>query len=117
MDKKEFSDSLELAQLGFANGKAPGYPLTEKEKWKMVDKAEKAYGVVCEEFEEPPKSHTQIWNYVQYLAKLGVLKAEVGAAESRGRTNRISLPTIPSVELEREMAANLSREKGDGFGD
>jgi hypothetical protein len=37
MDLKEFSDGLELAGLGFANGKAPGYPLTEKEKWSMVD--------------------------------------------------------------------------------
>ena len=41
MDLKEFSDGLELAGMGFANGKAPGYPFTEKEKWKMVEKAEK----------------------------------------------------------------------------
>jgi GTP cyclohydrolase I len=44
MDLKEFSDGLELASMGFANGKAPGYPFTEKEKWKMVDKAADAYG-------------------------------------------------------------------------
>jgi GTP cyclohydrolase I len=44
MNLKEFSDGLELAGMGFANGKAPGYPFTEKEKWKMVEKAEKAYG-------------------------------------------------------------------------
>jgi hypothetical protein len=33
MNLKEFSDGLELAGMGFANGKAPGYPFTEKEKW------------------------------------------------------------------------------------
>ena len=44
MNLKEFSDGLELAGMGFANGKAPGYPFTEKEKWKMVDKAADAYG-------------------------------------------------------------------------
>jgi cell division control protein 6 len=77
-----------------------------------IGDAEKAYAVVCEEFEEAPNSHTQIWNYVKYLAKLGVLKAEVGTAETRGRTNRISLPAIPAVELEREMSESLKQEKG-----
>lgn len=76
-----------------------------------IGEVEKAYGVVCEEFDETPNGHTQIWNYVQYLAKLGVLKAEVGTAETRGRTNRISLPTIPAVELEREMSESLKQEK------
>jgi cell division control protein 6 len=77
-----------------------------------IGEAEKTYAVVCEEFEETPNSHTQIWNYVKYLAKLGVLKAEVGTAETRGRTNRISLPAIPAVELEREMSESLKQEKG-----
>jgi archaeal cell division control protein 6 len=76
-----------------------------------IGEVEKAYGVVCEEFDETPNGHTQIWNYVQYLAKLGVLKAEVGTVETRGRTNRISLPTIPAVELEREMSESLKQEK------
>lgn len=44
MDLKEFSDGLELAGKGFANGKAPGYPFTEKEKWDMIDEAAEAFG-------------------------------------------------------------------------
>lgn len=44
MDLKEFSDGLELAGEGFANGKAPGYPFTEKEKWDMIDEAAEAFG-------------------------------------------------------------------------
>ena len=35
---------LELVQVGFANGVAPGFPLTEKEKWNMVDVAAEKYG-------------------------------------------------------------------------
>lgn len=38
------SKDLELVQVGFANGVAPGFPLTENEKWKMVDDAAEAYG-------------------------------------------------------------------------
>ena len=35
---------LECVQEGFANGVAPGFPLSDKQKEKMIDKAEKAYG-------------------------------------------------------------------------
>jgi len=35
---------LECVQEGFANGVAPGFPLNDKEKEKMINKAEKAYG-------------------------------------------------------------------------
>ena len=36
---------------------------------------------------ETPNGHTQIWNYAQYLSKLGVLKTEVATAETRGQNN------------------------------
>jgi len=35
---------LECVQEGFANGVAPSFPLSDKQKEKMIDKAEKAYG-------------------------------------------------------------------------
>ena len=38
------SRDLELVKVGYANGVAPGFPLTEKEKWSMVDEAAEAYG-------------------------------------------------------------------------
>jgi GTP cyclohydrolase IA len=41
--RKNHTD-LECVQTGFANGVVPGFPLTEDEKWAMVDKAEEAYG-------------------------------------------------------------------------
>ncbi len=44
IDFKEFCDSLELADSGFANGKAPGYPLTDREKEKMIQEAAEAFG-------------------------------------------------------------------------
>ena len=41
--RKNHTD-LECVKEGYANGVAPGFPLTEQEKWEMVDKAELAYG-------------------------------------------------------------------------
>jgi GTP cyclohydrolase I len=38
------SKDLELVKIGYANGVAPGYPFTEKEKWNMVEDAAEAYG-------------------------------------------------------------------------
>ena len=38
------SKELEIVKEGYANGVAPGFPLTDKEKWDMVDDAAEAYG-------------------------------------------------------------------------
>jgi cell division control protein 6 len=76
---------------------------------------EEAYGVVCEEYGEKPNSHTQLWKYVQLLSALGILRTEVSSTGSRGRSTRISLPSVPAVELEKELTALL--EKGESGGD
>jgi len=41
---KTFTLNLECVKMGYANGIAPGFPFTEKEKWSMVDEAAEAYG-------------------------------------------------------------------------
>jgi GTP cyclohydrolase I len=41
---KTFTLNLECVKTGYANGIAPGFPFTEKEKWSMVDEAAEAYG-------------------------------------------------------------------------
>ena len=38
------SKELELVKEGYANGVAPGFPLTEDQKWQMGDKAAEKYG-------------------------------------------------------------------------
>jgi len=44
MAKNKKIYDLECVQEGFANGVAPGFPLNDKQKEKMINKAEKAYG-------------------------------------------------------------------------
>ena len=41
-DKKH--TDLEVVKVGYANGISPNFPLTDKQKEKMIDKATKAYG-------------------------------------------------------------------------
>jgi cell division control protein 6 len=99
-------DSLSLHQKLFLLAVARYFKENENAYASLVE-VEKVYGVICEEYDEQPNSHTQLWNYVQYFSKLGMLKTEVAAAEVRGRSTRISLPTIPAVELEKQLAADL----------
>jgi len=77
-----------------------------------LSEVEKSYEVVCEEFNEKTNSHTQIWNYAQYLSSLGIIKTEVASSTTRGRSTQISLPSIPAFELEKELSAALAQEKG-----
>jgi len=74
-----------------------------------LSEVERAYMVVCEEFGEQPHSHTQLWKYVQLLSALGILKTEVATAATRGRSTRVSLPSIPAYELEKELSAAVEK--------
>ena len=42
--RRKIHEELEVVQVGFANGVAPGFPLDDKAKAKMIEKAAKAYG-------------------------------------------------------------------------
>ncbi|MEA2089356.1 MAG: ORC1-type DNA replication protein [Thermoproteota archaeon] len=68
---------------------------------------EKAYNIVCEEFGETPRGHSQLWNYVKNLSGLGVLDTELSGKGKRGRTTLVGLPFIPASDLERELSENL----------
>jgi cell division control protein 6 len=77
-----------------------------------LSEIERAYGVVCEEVNEKPNGHTQIWNYAQYLSSLGIIKIEVAASTARGRSTQISLPSIPATELDKELSMLLGEKTG-----
>ncbi|MGD6810969.1 MAG: ORC1-type DNA replication protein [Candidatus Bathyarchaeia archaeon] len=82
-----------------------------KEAFATLAEVEEAYGVICEEYEEKPYSHTQLWKYLQRFTQIGIVKTEVGAASSRGRSTMVSLPAVPAVELEHELCTLLAMER------
>jgi cell division control protein 6 len=103
----------ELASLGFHEklfllGAARFFKKNQR-AYASLSEIEKNYAVVCEEFDEQPHSHTQLWKYVQLLSALGILKAEVVEAGVRGRSTRVSLPAVPACELEKELSAALEK--------
>jgi cell division control protein 6 len=83
-----------------------------EQAYALLSEVEKTYAVICEEFDEKPNSHTQVWNYARFLSSLGILKTEVATSTIRGRSTQISLLSIPAFELEKELSASLEVEKG-----
>jgi cell division control protein 6 len=69
--------------------------------------AEEAYTIACEEFNEKPRGHTQLWKYAQELSTLGVIKTELSADGQRGKTTLIGLPRVAAAELEKELNKTL----------
>jgi cell division control protein 6 len=69
---------------------------------------ERSYHVVCEEYEEEPRSHTQFWKYLSQLKLLDAVSSTIQASEM-GRTQLISLSKVPAEELEREVTRILGQ--------
>ncbi|KYH39374.1 MAG: hypothetical protein AYL28_000450 [Candidatus Bathyarchaeota archaeon B23] len=61
---------------------------------------EEAYRLVCEEWGQKPRGHTQLWKYLKRLRGLEVVSISLEAA--RGRTHRIAL-RVPANALEGEV--------------
>ena len=70
---------------------------------------EKEYHVVCEEWNERPRKHTQVWEYVRNLKHLGIITARVSGPGYRGRTTLIGLHDVPTDVLERTITELLRR--------
>jgi cell division control protein 6 len=104
--------SLSLHEKLFLLGVARLFKESQK-AYASLSEAERAYAVVCEEFDMQPHSHTQLWKYLQMLSTLGIVKKKVSAVDSRGRSTLIYLPRISAHELEKELSSLLEKEAQD----
>ncbi|MEK6912070.1 MAG: AAA family ATPase [Candidatus Thermoplasmatota archaeon] len=82
-----------------------------KRTYITTGEAEDAYAVVCEEFGEKPRGHTQLWKYIRDLDALGFIDAKVSGEGVVGKTTMISLPGIPAKLLADNIEATLKRRK------
>ena len=82
-----------------------------KQAYTLLSEVEKTYAVICEEMGEQPNSHTQIYNYAQFLSSMKILKLEVASSATRGRSTRVSLLSIPAHELEKELSGAIGTGK------
>ena len=78
---------------------------SRKKAYITMGDAEQAYALVCEEYGEKPRAHTQFWKYVKELDALGLVDTKLSGKGEVGKTTLISLPEIPA----RVLADNLER--------
>ena len=78
-----------------------------KESYITMGEAEEAYRVICEEYGEKPRHHTQLWKYVNNLTALDIVKSKVSGDGLRGKTTLIGLPYVSAAELDHELSKRL----------
>lgn len=80
-----------------------------KKAYITMGEAEETYKVVCEEFGEKRRAHTQFWKYVGDLDALGLIDTKLSGEGVVGKTTLIYLPEIPSKILTDNLERGLKR--------
>jgi len=104
--RKDMISSLGLHEKLFLLGVARRFRQAGTAYMSMGE-AEDAYAVVCEEYGEKKRGHTQLWKYVKDLSMSGIIEAKASGAGHRGKTTLISLPRVPASDLEEELSKAL----------
>jgi len=104
--RKDVISSLGLHEKLFLLGVARHFEQTGA-AYVSMGEAEDAYAVVCEDYGEERRGHTQLWKYVKELSALGIIKTEPSGLGKRGKTTLISLPRVPAADLEQELSRIL----------
>jgi len=104
--RKDTITTLGLHEKMFLLGIARRFKLTDAAHI-SIGEAEEAYAVVCEEYGEKKRQHTQLWKYAKMLSALDIIETQPSGLGHRGKTTLISLPTIPASELEQELSSIL----------
>lgn len=70
-----------------------------------------SYKLVCEEYEEEPRKHTQVWSYLKELSKQDVISTKISGEGMRGKTTLISIPDISVETIELFLVKSIENQK------
>ena len=70
-----------------------------------------SYKLVCEEYEEEPRRHTQVWSYLKELSKQDVISTKISGEGMRGKTTLISIPDISVETIELFLMKSIDNQK------
>jgi len=102
-NKKTFTLDLECVKQGYANGVAPNFPLTEEQKWDMVENATEAYGkfldaLGCDWRNDPNSSDTP-----RRVAKAYVFDLWKGRYEAMSEITSFPSDGYDGIVIERNI--------------
>jgi len=83
--------------------------LRTEESMTMGD-VERLYAVVCEEYDQKPKSHTTLWKYAKQIEREGVISTRVATVPGgRGRTTHLSMPHFLPADIASRLELLLPK--------
>jgi len=70
-----------------------------------------SYKLLCEEYNEYPRKHTQIWTYLKELSKQDIISTKISGEGMRGKTTLISIPDISVEAIENFLVKTIENQK------
>jgi cell division control protein 6 len=107
--RKDMLPELSLHEKLFLLGVARHFKQNDS-AYASMGEAEENYALVCEEYNEKRRGHTQLWKYVKSLSAAGIIETMVSGVGKRGKTTLIGLPRVPASSLEQELVNILTNE-------
>lgn len=83
---------------------------TTQKAYTTMGEVEEAYKGLCEEFTFPVRSHTQLWEYIQYLQNCDVITTKISSKGQRGQTTLIGLPDVSAEKIENAIREQLEKQ-------
>jgi len=83
---------------------------TTQKAYSTMGEVEESYKSLCEEFNLPVRSHTQIWEYIQYLQNCDVITTKLSSKGQRGQTTLIGLPDVSAEKIEKAIRTQLEKK-------
>jgi len=108
--RRDMIAALSLHEKLFLLGVARRFKQSDSAYLSMGE-AEEAYALVCEEYGERQRGHTQLWKYVQALSTAGIIETTVSGVGQRGKTTFIGLSRVPASELEQALVRLVAEER------
>ena len=69
------------------------------------------YQIICENYGLHPRSHSQLWNYLQEFKREGIILIEILGEKIRGRKASIQIPEVDLLKLEK-IVVEILQSKG-----
>ena len=82
-----------------------------QEAYASIGSVEREYKAVCEEYDDEPRKHTQIWKYARGLSAIGIISASKSGEGVRGKTTLLGLQSIPASTMREQLEAALTSER------
>jgi cell division control protein 6 len=110
--RRDMIPTFSLHEKLFLLGVARHFKQTDSAHISMGE-AEEAYALICEEYDEKQRGHTQLWKYTKKLSVAGIIETIVSGVGQRGKTTLISLSKVPASDLEQELVKILMQKRGE----